>query len=208
MLIKVGDLKHSLVILAGGQSVRMGELKPHTFVEESRLIDLVACKISSLFEEVLVVLKEGMDPIEPYYCVYDNFKDFSPLFGIHAGLTHANSFYSFIIACDMPFVRRELVSFLLEQADREGPDVVVPVIRGFYEPLFAVYSKNCIPFIESSISNGILKVTSFYNSVGIQEVPERLVLTCDPRLQSFVNLNTREDIKKAFLLGLHNNAEP
>lgn len=178
----------------------MGHSKPHLLVNNKRLIDLVSFQISDLFDELLVVLKGGMREISPYRCVYDNYQDYSPLFGIYTGILYSSSYYNFIIGCDMPFASRELVSFILREAEKSAADVVVPVVRGFYEPLFAVYSKNCIPTIERNIKNGVFKVTSFYDDVRLHVLSEETIMKYDSGLQSFVNINTREDLRKAFAL--------
>ncbi|MEO0230231.1 MAG: molybdenum cofactor guanylyltransferase [candidate division WOR-3 bacterium] len=189
--------RHNLIILAGGRSRRMGQLKPHLLINNKRLIDIVASRIASLFSRVIVVSKKGMPPIENYDVVYDDYDEYSPLLGILVGLKYSESLVNFIIACDMPFVQPELVQFLLRMAEDRDADVVVPVNNGFYEPLCAVYSKRCIPFIEEEISQGNLKVTSFYPKVNTVSVPEYLLRQYDASLWSFFNINTKEDLKKA-----------
>jgi len=79
------------------------------------------------------------------------------------------------------------VEFLLEQAT--GADAVVPVVRGYYEPLCAVYRRTCIAPIEDLIERGVLKVSALYEPVRLREVGEELVLQHDPELRSFTNLN-------------------
>lgn len=174
----------------------MGSSKPHLLVNNKRLIDIVASKLKPLFDETIVVVKKGMDIIEPYNTVKDNFDGYSPLYGILEGLKNSSSFINFVIACDMPFVQPELIRFLVRKAGETQADVVVPVVNGFYEPLCAVYTKNCIKAIEESIREGNLKVTSFYSKVKVYAVPEDLIKQYDESLWSFVNINTREDLKR------------
>ncbi len=174
----------------------MGSSKPHLLVNNKRLVDIVASRLKTLFDETLVVVKKGMDIIDPYNTVKDNFDDYSPLFGILEGLKNSSSFINFVIACDMPFVQPELVRFLVRKASETQADAVVPVVNGYYEPLCAVYTKNCIKAIEEAIWEGNLKVTSFYSKVKVCAASEDLIKQYDESLWSFVNINTREDLKR------------
>ena len=95
----------------------------------------------------------------------------------------------------MPYVEHGLVAHLLgAEADM---DVVVPVIRGYYEPLCTVYRTTCLRAIGRSIEGGILKIVHFYHEVRVREIPEEEILEFDPTLRSFVNLNTPADRKHA-----------
>ena len=78
-----------------------------------------------------------------------------------------------------------MVEYLLTQA--EAVDVVVAVIRSYYEPLCAVYRRSCIASIEDLIYRSALKVSKLYKPVRSREVSEERVLQHDPQLRAFVN---------------------
>jgi molybdopterin-guanine dinucleotide biosynthesis protein A len=198
MLESQRNKSKSLIILAGGKSRRMGVPKPILLVNQKRLIDYSIERIKDLFDDVLVVVKENSQCIEPYICVYDNFSEYAPIFGLYSGLKTSKSFINLILACDMPFVKRELVHFLLEKAEKSDADALVPVVNGYYEPLLAIYKKSCIEAIEKQIKVANLKTTGFYPHVKLEAVPEEEIKTFDPELQSFVNINTKEDLRAYF----------
>jgi len=180
----------TLIVLAGGESRRMGFPKHQLAVDGERVLDRLHRLLGPLFVETIAVgrdldaLPPGVRDAEDRYAVR------SPLVGIHAGLTASRTNLTFVTACDMPHVAPRLVEFLLEQAG--DFDAVVPVVRGFYEPLCAVYRRSCIPTVERLIEAGTLKVSALYADVRIHEVDEPLVCQRDPSLQSFANLNVPE----------------
>ena len=87
----------------------------------------------------------------------------------------------------MPYVVPKLVAHLLSRSG--GVDVVVPIVRGYVEPLCAAYRCTCLRSIEELIECGVLKVSGLYQLVNVHEVGESQVRQHDPELRSFVNLN-------------------
>lgn len=60
--------------------------------------------------------------------------------GIYTGLASSDSLYNLVVGCDMPFLNRDLLRYLIGIAP--GFDAVIPRIDDMYEPLHAVYTKN------------------------------------------------------------------
>jgi len=82
---------------------------------------------------------------------------------------------------------------LLVRAIEPGIDVIVPVVGGFYEPLCAVYSKGCLPAIESQLERGDYKISRFFDLVALKTIDEETIRSVDDRLHSFLNVNAPED---------------
>jgi len=180
----------TLVILAGGEARRMGFPKHQLAVDGERVLDRLYRLLGPLFVETIAVGRD-LDTLPPgVRAVEDRYVVRSPLVGIHAGLTASRTDLTFVTACDMPHIAPRLVEFLLKQAG--DFDAVVPVVRGFYEPLCAVYRRSCIPAAERLIEAGTLKVSALYNGIRIRETGEPQVRIHDPVLRSFANLNRSE----------------
>ncbi len=183
----------TLIVLAGGEAKRLGFPKHRITVDGEHVIDRLCRRLGPLFAETVVVgrdidgLPEGIRTTDDRYAVR------SPLVGIHAGLAASRTDLAFVTACDMPHVEPALVEFLLTRAD--DVDAVVPVVRGYYEPLCAVYRQTCIRPIEQLIEEGTLKVSALYDSVRLREIGEPQVYAHDPDLRSLVNLNAPEAIR-------------
>ncbi len=79
---------------------------------------------------------------------------------------------------------------------KKNYDVVIPHLNDGYHPLHALYSKRCLKFIEELISEDNLKITDFFNRVKVREVPSDEIISLDPDLRSFLNINTPKDLEK------------
>jgi molybdopterin-guanine dinucleotide biosynthesis protein A len=177
----------TLIVLAGGEAKRLGFPKHRLTVDGTPVLTRLHARLGPRFVETIVVGRD-LDGLPPgVRATEDRYLVRSPLVGIHAGLAASRTDLTFVTACDMPHVEPALVEFLLGQA--EGVDVVVPVVRGYYEPLCAVYRKTCIGPIERLIEAGTLKVSKLYEPVRLREANEEQVVRHDPSLQSFLNLN-------------------
>ncbi|HEX9191645.1 MAG TPA: formate dehydrogenase accessory sulfurtransferase FdhD [Candidatus Deferrimicrobiaceae bacterium] len=180
------------VILAGGNSRRMGSdkaLLPH---HGCRLIEAIHRRMAELFEEVVVVTgAPGRYDFLPCRRVPDLFEGMGALGGIHSGLSHSGTDLVFVVACDMPNVNAELVRNLCGLAD--GADAVVPEGEKGLEPLHAVYRKSALPAIERSLRDGERRVVSFFDRVTVRRVAVEEVSRFDPSLDAFRNINTPED---------------
>ncbi|MEK7850719.1 MAG: molybdenum cofactor guanylyltransferase [Deltaproteobacteria bacterium] len=185
------------VILAGGKSSRMGKNKALLEIGGERIIDKTVSLFKSLFKEVILVTNTpeeyaGLD----VKVVTDIFPGKGSLGGIYTGLTYASCDYSFIVSCDMPFLKRELIEYLINIKD--GFDVVVPKLRSGYEPLHAVYSRECLKPIEALIKRDDLRIIGFYPKVRVKEVSEDELAPFISEPFPFININTPEDYMAVF----------
>lgn len=189
-----GDV--SGIILAGGRSVRMGQNKAFLEIDGKRIIDRTASLFNSLFKELILVTNT---PEEYAYLGIKTVSDIFPgkgsLGGIYTGLFHSPNEYSFIASCDMPFLRMDLIEFLLSH--KEDNDVVVPRPRDGDEPLHAVYSKRCLKPIEAMIRKGDLRIIGFYPEVKVRGVSEEELMPYISNPSPFLNINTPEEYAAA-----------
>ncbi|MEI6704326.1 MAG: molybdenum cofactor guanylyltransferase, partial [Deltaproteobacteria bacterium] len=89
------------VILAGGESNRMGRNKALLEVHGERMIETAYRRIAELFDEVLLVTNspEVYDFI-PCRKIADIYTGMGPLGGIHAALSGCTADRAFVTACD------------------------------------------------------------------------------------------------------------
>lgn len=191
------------VILAGGQSSRMASLRtaPKAFlrVGDETVIERELRALGSVFKDILVI---SNDP-EPYIDLgikvipdSDRFPGIrGPIKGIFSGLHGISGGSAFIVACDMPFISPSLVRWMGKC--RRLYDVVVPRKGGYLEPLFGYYGKSALPQIEDAMGNGISSVQDVFPSMNVKVVEESDIRLFDPDFESFINLNTPEDLARA-----------
>ncbi|MEI6214074.1 MAG: formate dehydrogenase accessory sulfurtransferase FdhD [Desulfuromonadales bacterium] len=183
------------IILAGGESRRMGTNKALLTVGNRRIIETVYDRVAELFDEVILVTN---DPDEydfiPCLKIKDIHAGLGPLGGIHAGLTHCSAGRAFVTACDMPALDATLIRELCSiSADL---DVIIPETPGGLEPLHSVYSRSCLPKMEKMLQNGERRILSFLELASTRLVPRGRIAQLDPHFTSFSNINTPEDYQK------------
>lgn len=188
----------SAVILAGGKSSRMGKNKLLLSLGDMPLIGHLIHTVTGMFTECIVVT----DTPEAYaqypvrltqdiiICAEKN-----SLTGIHAGLTAAKHDYSLVIGGDMPFVQASVLEHLCRCA--EGYDVAIIRDGPHFQPLCAVYHKNCLPHIEALLRAGRFKILGFFPHVRVRFVEMGDILPLDPEGITFFNVNTPGDYARA-----------
>jgi molybdopterin-guanine dinucleotide biosynthesis protein A len=108
--------------------------------------------------------------------------------GLYTGIFFSTFNFSFCVACDMPFIKKSLVQYLLNHIKEE--DVIVPQTKDGLQPLHAIYSKNCLEPIKKVIEQGKYKITDIYDLVKVKIIQENEFISFDPMRKSFINVNT------------------
>ena len=189
-------MKITGIILAGGKNLRMGKNKAFLEINGQRIIDRTKQLFVDLFDEVFLVANSPLDYLDlNLRVVSDLFPGGGALGGIYSGLFHASHSHAFVAACDMPFLNKALISHLSTLSP--GYDIVIPKMEDGWQPLHAVYSQKCLPFMEDLLQKKNLKIIDFFPKVKKREVTTEEILPFDPQLVSFLNVNTPEDLARA-----------
>ncbi|OGO58822.1 MAG: hypothetical protein A2025_03810 [Chloroflexi bacterium RBG_19FT_COMBO_47_15] len=180
--------------------MRLGRVKALERINEQSLIERTIDCLSTVSQALLVVTsREQFRLIAAARLkgrlIVDIYPGKGVLGGIYTGLTSADSFYSLVVGCDMPFLNRDLLCYLIEIAP--SFDVVVPRIDNMLEPLHAVYSRDCLAPIKELIGKDRLGIAQLFKLVKTRYVDKDEIAKFDPRCLSFFNINTLDDIKKA-----------
>jgi molybdenum cofactor guanylyltransferase len=186
------------IILAGGDSKRLGRPKALLDFCGTSLIKIMVESLNRVFDQItLVTDRPELYPGLPVLMTSDLIKDEvkSPLRGIHAGLSISPLPYQFVVACDMPFINTELISYMARFA--ADYDAVVPRVDNHFQPLHAFYSRSCIDIISRQIAGGLYKVIDFYDNLKIRFIDSAEIKRFDPEEISFTNINTWPDYEQA-----------
>ncbi|HEX3630221.1 MAG TPA: molybdenum cofactor guanylyltransferase [Candidatus Dormibacteraeota bacterium] len=178
----------SLLILAGGNSRRMGRDKGSLAAGSLTLIEHIARRLGPVVDEVLMSLAEPNPDAARLPVVVDRFPGMGPLAGMHAGLLAAHHPLVWVVACDLPDVEPALGPFLCGMAD--AVDAVVPVVDRDPEGVCAVYRRGLAPKVEALLRSGRRSVKSLLDEVDCRFVADEELRAVDPTLRSFRNLNT------------------
>jgi molybdopterin-guanine dinucleotide biosynthesis protein A len=114
--------------------------------------------------------------------------------GLHAALGAAGTPWVLTAACDMPFLTATAISLLC--AHRQGARAVLPRWRGQFEPLFALWSRACLPEVEAALLAGDPSLHDLATSLGARIVEESEWRMIDPEGRCFENANTPEDVAR------------
>jgi molybdopterin-guanine dinucleotide biosynthesis protein A len=157
-------------------------------------------RVSDILREVFshnIVVTNSPEDFE--FLGFPMFGDLIPgrgsLGGLYTGLKLCERDYGFLVACDMPFLNGEAISYMAEQA--EDYDVIIPKVSGLWEPLHAIYSRRCLPYMEELLAEEDLKIIHLFQRVNVLEIPEEEFKVFDPRLLFIMNVNTPDDLRKA-----------
>ncbi len=236
----------SAIILAGGESRRLGMNKPFIRVGRFYLIEVVFMKLKALFPEIIIVTNEKnylnlnevwRGPIRPVI-VQDKIPQKGPLGGLYTGLLLIKNQYAFVCACDMPFLNLNLIKYMfrhrkLKNSKSQIPnykfqcskhphfnppslrgktkacpvpdtgvggscyDAIVPELSpGNFETLHSFYNKNCIDVVEKNLKKDSLALHEILPFLMVHYILPEEIKEFDPEFESFININTQQDLKR------------
>ena len=183
----------SAVILAGGESRRMGrdkawiELEGQTLlalaVEKVRLIGVTNIFISGHPDRDYSALKHPV--------IFDLKPGFGPLGGIERALDESRSPLLLVLAVDLPQMTSEFLQRLLANCDPSTG--VVPKLNGRLEPLAAIYSKRCHALASDFVARSRWVVCEFAEACLAEGAVRTLDITPE-HADCFSNWNSPADI--------------
>jgi molybdopterin-guanine dinucleotide biosynthesis protein A len=193
-------LEINCIILAGGKSVRFGHDKVLETIGNTSLLEQVISRVNPLSKNIIIVTSKERDfgqlvKLPKLSVVSDIFPGQGSLGGIYTGLVNSDSHYNLVVAADMPFLNGSLLSYMIKVS--EGSDFILPHIKDWYEPLHAIYSKNCIEPNKSMLEGGRKVIVELFDYVKVRYVEAEEVDRFDPKHLSFFNINTQADMERA-----------
>jgi molybdopterin-guanine dinucleotide biosynthesis protein A len=188
------------VILAGGQSRRMG--KPKLFLD-FRGNTFIAHLLAQLQQQVNEVMVAGApDPRQladlGVPVLVDIKPDIGPLGGIDTALSSARREWLLLVPCDNPLLPPDYAARLLHVAREQQAPLVYLRKQGREQPLYAIVRRDLLTSLDSYLASGERKVLPWYESVGA------VALDWDDAGLAFNNLNTPEEYA-AFLVATQEN---
>lgn len=193
------------ILLAGGKSSRFGSDKSRAEVDGRTLTALCVSRLLGIFSRVIVVAKEpaglGVDGSDRVRIVREIKPEYAALIGLRQGLSSSDRRLNYVTGCDMPGVVPELIAALYAMS--RGRDCALRCDdRGRPQPLGGFYSKSALPAIQRAIADRQFRLSSLLDTLDVAGMPYDAVTRLDPRLQSFENVNTREDLNRLASLTL------
>jgi len=134
-----------------------------------------------------------------------------PVQGIAAGLAAlvGQAETAFVTSTDLPFLHPAFIRRVLRVLDRpdgdpaRGPDVALPVARGYPQPLAAAYRTSLAPAAERLVKEDRLRPAFLFAECTVTRLDDAQLLSdpvlaaLDPGLDSLLNVNTPDDYQAA-----------
>lgn len=189
--------KIGVFILAGGKSSRMRRPKGLLPFAGRPLIVHIARLVEFIGEPPIIVGQQGSYDTLGFRIVPDDVRDLGPLGGICTALRVASHDWNLIVGCDLPFLTREWLEFLIGRALDSPADVVIPLNERGHEPLCAMYHRRSQASIEGALARGVRKVTNGLAELTLTTIAPSEWKAFDPRGTLFKNINTPADYEQA-----------
>jgi molybdenum cofactor guanylyltransferase len=183
------------IILAGGQSSRMGFNKALLDFNGKPLIHVLVERILPVTDHILISSNDDSCyrflniPVVP-----DQYRGQGPLAGLHAAMHRDICTDYLVLACDLPNLQTPFLNRLISFV--KGFDAAIPrTSDGLAHPLCAVYRRTCLPSVEKALLRGANKVieTFLNNSLNI-----RWIAPDEGQFENtdLANINTPEDLRR------------
>lgn len=186
-------MKLSAVILAGGQSLRMGRDKAWLEVEGQLLLGRAVNAVRSLgVEEIFISGRAGADySASKLPVLIDLEAGCGPLGGVERGLDAASSPLLLVLAVDLPRMTANFLQKLIARCDVQSG--VVPELAGELEPLAAIYPKRCHAVAMEYLAEGRRAARGFALAC-LRNNAVRIFPVTDSDAAVFTNWNTPADL--------------
>ncbi len=195
------------VILAGGNSSRMGLDKRFLPWNGKPVLQHLVDVMGDIADRLVISCQSGerkmlaespslsLKKCDPKIVeiVQDSRSGLGPIEGLRNGLRmlqpHVD--HAFVISCDSPLVRIDLIRFLFEQI--EDYQAVMPFINEKIYGLTAIYRTDVVETIDEQIEQGNRQIKRLALSLQTRLVDANQLRLHDPQLESLANLNTMDE---------------
>jgi molybdopterin-guanine dinucleotide biosynthesis protein A len=186
-------MKISAVLLAGGESRRMGKDKA-TLLFHGTPLWQIQLELLRKLEPAQIFVSARTDPVwrpADVQFVADDPPSCGPLSGLAASLAKMCTKYLLALAIDMPFMTEKYLTFLCSQIEpRRG---VIAKIEDRLEPLAAIYPQEALANVRSALSGEDFSLQTVTGRLVADGKLQVMLVTSQER-KLFLNLNEPPDL--------------
>ncbi|MFB0562783.1 MAG: molybdenum cofactor guanylyltransferase [Candidatus Lokiarchaeia archaeon] len=195
----------AVAILCGGKSIRMGADKGLVPLCGKPMLLYVLEVCGELFSEIFVVLGSNVNKSyegligDRARILKDKFPDInSPLVGAYTAFENCEDDYLYILSCDMPLVNTEVLRLMREVITTENA-VIPRWPNGYIEPLHSIYrTKPSREAAKKALEENRRDIRSLLKNLDkVLYLSTNVIQQLDPKLETFFNVNTMNELKKA-----------
>jgi molybdenum cofactor guanylyltransferase len=186
--LRVARNDFSAVLLAGGESRRMGKDKATILVRGKPLWQIQLDLLRKL-EPTEILVSARTDPVwrpADVQFVADDPPSRGPLSGLAASLAHTRTNHLLALAVDMPLMNEKYLAFLCSQVEL-GLGVIAK-IEDRFEPLAAIYPQETLASVQSALSETDFSLQTLASRLAAAGKLQVVPVTSQER-KLFLNLN-------------------
>ena len=159
------------VVLAGGQSKRMGFNKAQAEMHgESMLIRMIN-KLQKITPTILISSGATSYPNIHWTQIPDAYPQCGPLGGIYSVLKASETPLTLVVSCDIPLVSIALLEYIVSKAKESNALITLPIdCDGQLQMMCAVYHKDVVPFLQQQIDSSQFKMKKILDFVSVEYV--------------------------------------
>ncbi|MGB9614841.1 MAG: molybdenum cofactor guanylyltransferase [Fervidobacterium sp.] len=187
--------KITAAILIGGKSKRFGSDKALFEYQGEPIVLRVRKILKEVFDKEPLFIGRICLPFD-VLSYPDLLHNKGPIGGLYTALKLVNTDYVFLSACDMPFMKKDVIEYMVDNLNDTSSIYIPRFDNSYIEPLFAIYKKTLIGKIEKLVNSGDYRMRSLLPGENVQFLSQREIENFDQELLSFVNINTKHDLKK------------
>ncbi|HEY4816687.1 MAG TPA: molybdenum cofactor guanylyltransferase [Candidatus Acidoferrum sp.] len=189
-------------VLAGGGSTRFGRDKALVEIDGAPMLLRMRALLGNVTQQVHVIASPNKYAALGITGIGDRWEGQGPLAGIITALLSTKEAvggleWNLIVGCDMPFLTREWLSYLLERALASRAEVVAPQSAQGLEPLCACWRTSTAPKLQQFFEDGTRKITEAMKRLDMEIVDETDWKRFDTAGRLFWNMNTAADYQEA-----------
>ncbi|MBP1889035.1 molybdopterin-guanine dinucleotide biosynthesis protein A [Clostridium moniliforme] len=180
-------IKKTAIILSGGKNSRMNyKTKAFLKFNGDTFIHRILLAIADYEEKIISCnnFKAYKDFKNEALLVSDSFKEIGPIGGIYSSLKTSSFSHALIVACDMPFLNKDILNYLGNYDFKE--DALIPIVNGKIEPLCGIYKKSSVKIIESMIKDKDYKLMNLLKNLNTKYLDIK-------DNDNFLNINNPEE---------------
>jgi molybdopterin-guanine dinucleotide biosynthesis protein A len=187
-------------VLAGGGSTRFGSDKALAEIDGKPMVLRMRELLANVTSGVNVVAAPGKYSNLRVSALTDRWPGEGPLGGIITALRATEKGgveWNLLVGCDMPFLTREWLNYLIERSLASRAEVVVPRSVKGLEPLCACWRSTGTETLQHVFDVGVRKVTEAMKQLQMEIIDESDWKRFDSAGRLFWNMNTAADYDEA-----------
>ena len=187
-------------MLAGGGSTRFGRDKALARIGDEALLARLCAVMRRATPSVMIIGSREKYAAFGADCVADRWPGEGPLGGIITALlatSETDGEWNIVIGCDMPFLTREWLTYIIQRALASEAEVVVPRSTHGLEPLCACWRTIAAAKLQRAFEGGVRKVTEAMKHLSMEVLDETHWKRFDSADRLFWNMNTPGDYEEA-----------